>query len=141
MKKIKEQLVLFWKNIRECIKKNRDGPPKPLDIGNCVHCGRPFERPSIGSGEPVIECRHENGTAEYVFRYPSTWRVKITRQKNGNCPASHAYLEFCEFCFWMKPRFISFRFERSAIHYIWETERKERYERYDYGRGPILNAQ
>lgn len=120
--------------LRDYIKKLRDGPPKPPDIGNCVHCGRPFERLSIGSGEPVIECRHKNGLTEYLMRYPNTWRVTIIRQYTDGRPASKAYLELCEFCFLMKPRFVGIRIERPCIiFYVWETERSERYERYDYG--------
>ncbi len=134
MKKLLENVLAFFKKLLP------KPPPVPRPTDDCVHCGRPFEQKDVPGGEPIIECRHENGTTEYVLRYPNTWRVKIVRQKASGERPSCSYLGLCEFCFLMKPRFIGFNFERSGVpHYVWATERGQRYDRYDYGKGPIFN--
>ena len=108
--------------------------PATRNIRNCVHCGRPFEHRGFLDSEPIIECNHTDEATEYIFRYPSTWRVKIVRQNCFKQITAQINLEFCEFCFIMQPKFVGLRIESSCvIHYIWEDQRGAHYELYNYG--------
>ena len=128
METIRKSIVEFFKKIRE-------SPPKPKNTGRCAHCGRTFERPDKGEGEPILECRHMNGTTEYILRYPNVWRAEVVRQPVGGKTPPRVYLEFCEFCFLIKPRFVGINFDRASIpHYVWENEHGGYYERYEFGK-------
>lgn len=128
LKDLWSKTVLLFKNLLP--------KPKPgvYKIASCVHCGRPFKQTSVDGGEPVIECKHEGKTTEYVFSYPNTRRVKIVRQNKSKWPPSHFILQFCEFCFLMKPEFVGLRIKSPCtIYYIWKNQKGEHYEHYEYG--------
>lgn len=129
-----------WKVVLKILKSLWPGfKAKPRAQNSCVHCGYLYVKPETPEGPPeeqrveVTEETDDAGRVETIRCYPDRWEVEILRQRpDGNY--SKYYLHLCEVCFWMKPRFVGLELEvDGTVHYIWQDERGEYYERYEFG--------
>lgn len=120
----------------EFYKKIRAGPPKSAQHEYCVHCTRPYVQPEPKTREEVFvsERMLDNEVIEIIKRSPQSLKAEIIRRHKGK--DSITYLNFCEHCFLMNPKFVGIRFGKGcSIHYIWKDEYGGFYEIYEFGKG------
>lgn len=116
MKKILSFVGAFWRKLKESSKP----PAPPPHRIPCVHCITPF------TPEP-------------------DWKRTVITRPNPNPEDRHpniTYLDLCATCTLKlsigEIKFVALAIGRGcSIRYIWEDTAGERYERYEYGKGPI----